>query len=237
MKKITFTAKSNYHTKVADKPYPAASAVPTWWKMSPSYIDNNGQPTKVFRVRNRQANTAFKKCGPMLEALTMGYIVPLWADVQVNTENEHPFINWRVKDQVFEQHGAQASEVPNPVGYHKTVFKYMNPWLITTPPGYSILAIEPPGYRNGVFKPIPGIVDTDATSLELLFPVWVRNDTDEVVESGTPIVQILPFKRDSWESEFLETTLDEYMTRQDAEFGKYLINNYMRRIRKNRSYR
>lgn len=236
-KKIKFISRSTYHFNVADKPFPASKAIPDWWKNSPTYINPDNSPTKQFRVRNRMANTAFKKCAPMLDGLTSGYIIPLWADVQVNMDQGLPFINWRVTEDVFTMHGEQASHQPHPAGYHKNVFKYLNPWRIITPPGYSILVVEPLGYRELPFRPIPAVIDTDVSTLELLFPVWVKNDLDTVVEAGTPVVQIIPFKRDSWQAEIIEGTKEEYETLEDANFGKHLVNHYMRHVRQSKSYK
>jgi hypothetical protein len=237
MKQIKFTSVSEYHFKVAEKPYPAAQAIPDWWKNSPAYLKEDGTETKKFKIINRISNTGFKKCAPMLDGLTSGYIIPLWADVHAEINNDEPYLNWRVTRPVFQEHGKQARDIPNPKGYNKTVFKYLNPWLIQTPPGYSFLAIEPLGYRGLPFRPIPAVIDADVSTLELLFPVWVKEGIDEVVEAGTPIVQILPFKRDSWVSEFIEGNREDYQTLEDANFGKHLINHYSRRVRQKKSYK
>lgn len=236
-KTIKFISRSTYHFNVAQKPFPAAQAIPDWWKNSPSYIQPDSTPTKKFRVRNGMANTAFKKCAPMLDGLTSGYIIPLWADVQVDMDEGVPFINWRVTEDVFTMHGEQASQMPSPPGYHKMIFKYTNPWRIITPPGYSILVIEPLGYRHLPFRPVPAVIDTDVSTLELLFPVWVKDNIDEVVPVGTPIAQIIPFKRDSWQAEIIEGTKEEYNMVQDANFGKYLVNHYSRHVRQKKSYK
>jgi hypothetical protein len=236
-KQIKFISRSEYHFAVADKPVPAASRLPDWWKNSPSYLTFEGDATKKIRVRNTHANTAFKKCAPMLDSLTSGYLIPLWADVQINEENDEPFINWRVKKHVFETHATQASDIPVPIGYNKRVFKYMNPWRIVTPPGYSILVVEPFAYRNLPFRPIPAVVDSDVSTLELLFPVWVKDGLDQVVEAGTPIAQIIPFKRNSWQAEVIQGTAEEYEKLEDANFGKHLVNHYSRFVRQTKTYK
>ena len=238
MKTIQFISRSEYHFKVAEKPFPSSQAVPEWWRVSPSYVNAETQtPEKKLRLKNRVANLGFKKCTPMLDGLLSGYIIPLWADVEVHIENTEPIINWRVKEQVFQEHGTQAKDIPTPAGYHKTVFKYMNPWRIKTPPGYSLLVVEPLGYRSLPFRPVPAVVDTDVSILELLFPVWVKEKSDGVIEAGTPIVQVLPFKRDSWISEFIEGNKKDYEILEDANFGKHLVNHYAKRIRQNKSYK
>ena len=52
------------------------------------------------------------------------------------------------------------------------------------------------------FSIIPAIVDTDTFSNEINFPIVINGDKYPILETlikkGTPYVQIIPFKRDSW---------------------------------------
>jgi hypothetical protein len=75
----------------------------------------------------------------------------------------------------------------------------MNPWGIRTPKGYSILILPPLHREKEIFTILPGIVDTDKYYSEINF-VFVVNDPNFVglIPQGTPIAQIIPFKRDSW---------------------------------------
>jgi hypothetical protein len=79
--------------------------------------------------------------------------------------------------------------------------KWINPWAITTPPGYSVL-FTAPMHRESVFTILDGIVDTDTYSAPVNFP-FVLNDWgfEGLIPAGTPIAQVIPFKRDSWEME------------------------------------
>ena len=52
------------------------------------------------------------------------------------------------------------------------------------------------------FSIIPGIVDTDTFPQEVNFPIIINGDKHPVLETiiklGTPIVQVIPFKREKW---------------------------------------
>lgn len=52
------------------------------------------------------------------------------------------------------------------------------------------------------FSIIPGIVDTDTFKQEINFPIVFNGDKypvlDTIIKKGTPYVQIIPFKRESW---------------------------------------
>ena len=88
-KTIKFTAKDPYGWEVQPKPFPASQAIPEWWRsVTPYEISPDNPDGKKLIVKNALSNTTFKKCTPMLDALTTGYILPLWSDVQVTIEQD-----------------------------------------------------------------------------------------------------------------------------------------------------
>ena len=74
----------------------------------------------------------------------------------------------------------------------------MNKWLIKTPPGYSCLFIKPMNRLEPRFDVIPGIVDTDTYINLINFPFLVKEKKQFLVKKGEPMVQVIPFKRESW---------------------------------------
>jgi hypothetical protein len=56
-----------------------------------------------------------------------------------------------------------------------------------------------PLHRESVFTILPGIVDTDTYTAPVNFP-FVLNDPkfEGLIPCGTPIAQVIPFKRDGW---------------------------------------
>ena len=89
--------------------------------------------------------------------------------------------------------------------------KIMNPWIIKTPPGYSCLFVPPLNNTDDRFSIIPGIVDTDIYPGEINFPIIVNGDKYPVLETmisiGTPYVQVIPFKRESWKMKIKVNTV------------------------------
>jgi hypothetical protein len=81
-------------------------------------------------------------------------------------------------------------------------YKILHPWKIKTPSGYSCLFVPPLNNSDDRFSIIPGIVDTDAFPNEINFPIVINGDKypviDTIIKKGTPYVQIIPFKRESW---------------------------------------
>jgi hypothetical protein len=190
---------------------------------------------KKIIVEDRESNASFKKCTPMLDMLSSGYIVPLWTDVQVTIENNLPLINWRTKKNVFELHNGQEVEIP--YGYHKTQFKYLNQWTPRLPKGYSALIIPCPGYPNTPFKSMHGIIDYDKSPHPLLPPVYLKNNFEGIVEKGTPMFQIIPFKRNNWQSSFSFLEEGEIDRLLDRDIKSTLVNNYVKNFWEKKSYK
>jgi hypothetical protein len=235
---IKFKARSKYDFEVQPKPFPASQAIPEWWREMTPYEKSEISPEgKKIIVNNRMSNTTFKKCTPMLDALSSGYIIPLWSDVQIRQVDGFPEITWRTESNVFELHGGSSWMVQTPTGFNKTVFKYLNTWIPITPKGYSVLVTNPFGYRDGPFSAIPGVVDSDKLTIELLPPMWVKEGFEGIVEKGTPLIQITPFKRQEWKAEFEYFENDEQTILREKTFNSNIVNHYVRNVWSKKTYK
>lgn len=187
-KKITFTNMLGFDFF---PPKPALSQIPDWYKNTPEYINENG---KKF-INNFNPHT-IKKCMPVFDAMTSGYILYTQVDIQVYQQEGVPFYTWPSQNAISFHPIEQAPLHPakNELAYPK----WNNPYTIVTPPGYSVLCTQP-FHRSSVFTVLPGIVDTDTYNLPISFP-FVLNDTkwEGIIPAGTPMAQVIPFKRDSW---------------------------------------
>jgi len=57
-------------------------------------------------------------------------------------------------------------------------------------------------HRESVFTILPGIVDTDTYSAPVNFPMVINDPNFEgLISQGTPIAQVIPFKREDWQME------------------------------------
>lgn len=235
-----FRATSQYGYDVAPRPIPAKNAVPSWWKEMPPYMPSNISPEgKTLVVEQGLANNSPKKCVPMLDAITSGYLLTLWADVQVDSVNfEVPRITWKTTASIFETHvPVDKMGFLTPEGYSSMVFKYLNFWVPITPPGYSIFVTHPFGYSDVPFRALDAVIDSDKSSIELVPPVWVKNGFRGVVEKGTPIAQVIPFKRENWESEFTFITEEENRKIQDRNFHGTIVGHYLKNYWSKKDYK
>ena len=228
-KNINFKARSKTEFDVQLKPFPAVKKLPEWFtKASPHYGSGKFPNDGKLHFRNTEANNTYKKCTPLLDGMSSGYIIPLWVDVMVEQENSFPYIYWKTQSDIFQLHGSPSREIPAPTGYDQVVYKYMNTWIPQTPKGYSCLFISPLGYGDLPFKAVPAIVDTDKSNLDLVFPMWVKTGFEGIVEKGTPIVQIIPFKRDDWDSTFSYYEDDEFNVIKEKTFNGTMVGHYLK---------
>jgi hypothetical protein len=210
-KVIEFSAHEDYFSLKEDYPIPVKLNIPEWYK----------------KLEHTLEKKTIKGCMPFLDTLTSGYLLKMPQDFNirhnVDSKNEKGEM---VKDsfQTFALHSqsqllhAKSINLNSSISVHSVnqvegspfieknknlpFYKIINPWKIKTPKGYSCLFLPPLNNSDDRFSIIPGIVDTDTFPNEVNFPIIINGDKYPVLETtinkGTPYVQIIPFKRDSW---------------------------------------
>ena len=218
---ITFTDVMGVPKEYSPKP--SSSFIPTWYKDMESYLGNG----KVPDGKGMTTGT-IKRCMPVFDAITSGYILYTYSDVYIRQVNidyadkehyektgENRFLSKEeVEKRNFPSTQAhyewpsfgpiqfhpveQAPNHPNRNGTPSSYPKWINPWSVKTPKGYSTLFIQPM-HRESVFTILPGIVDTDDYDAPVNFP-FVLNDPKfkGMIPAGTPMAQVIPIKRDTW---------------------------------------
>lgn len=188
---IIFTNTKNVPEEYSPKP--ATKSIPNWYKDLDSYMNGKKVP-----LNNGETAATAKRCMPIFDAIGCGYIIESPADVYITQENGSPYYQWtnyklidfHIKEQILNY----------PSGSNLEVFpKWVNPWGIKTPKGYSVLFTQPM-HRDLPFTILPGVVDTDRYTAAVNFP-FVLNDPnfEGMIPAGTPIAQVVPFKRDPWQ--------------------------------------
>lgn len=180
-------------------PVPASVVIPDWYKEMNTY--KNGGSKSL----DGNANTTgtIKKCMPVFDALTIGYILVTPADIFVTqrindqTTEKEPYYEWSNMGLIQFHPLEQAPTHPNRNNL-PSYPKFMNPWAIKTPKGYSVLFTQPV-HRHSHFKILDGVVDTDTYTLPVNFPFVLNDKTFEgIIPAGTPMAQVIPFKRDTF---------------------------------------
>jgi len=210
-KVIEFSAHEDYFALKEDYPTPIKLNIPEWYKK----LDH----TILYKT--------IKGCMPFLDTLTSGYLLKFPQDFYVkhniNNKNEKgeefkdSFQTFGLHDMTqvlhakhinlnsgIDTHSLKQLEGSPFIEKNKNLpfYKILNPWKIKTPKGYSCLFVPPLNNADDRFSIIPGIVDTDTFPNEINFPIIINGDKYPVLETtikkGTPYVQIIPFKNDSW---------------------------------------
>lgn len=185
-------------------PEPSKNLIPDWYKKISSYVNGEKKP-----MGDGQTTGTIKKCMPVFDAITSGYIIKTHADLYISKRKEIDeygiektitWFEWSSSDLITFHDLVQVNTYPGILS--ERVPKFMSPWSIETPKGYSIMIVQPM-HRNLETSILPGVVDTDKYINAINFPFMLSNpDFEGFIPAGTPIAQIIPFKRDNWKLNF-----------------------------------
>lgn len=217
------------------KPSPAVKILPDWYKKLSPYTE--GDKPKFFADGGK--NITIKRCNPVGDAFGLGYFLILENDISVTPKEEgNPELVWhRGGNSFVSTHGKiQIDEAIVPKGFSDQPFKFKNDWSIQTPKGYSVLITHPLNKNAEPFFTLSGVVDTDTYHTSIQLPFLVRNDFEGIIEAGTPIAQVVPFKRESWNSEILK--FDEgFYSEKEAAIHRTMSRFYKRFHWKRKEYK
>ncbi len=191
------------------EPIPAYKLMPDWFKKIPAVCPANARDMFGSKILTA------KKCMPMLDALSVGYIIPLFGDVNVRVSENGKLIeagNNGLGSPIEFHDVQQLGGVSSPT-YPGPAIKFVNKWIIRTAPGYSTLFMPPLNTFEPRFTCLSGLVDTDTFDREVNFPaVWHKTGCDEILLAGTPLVVCIPVKR----SDIKKVAAPRAMTNKEA---------------------
>ena len=207
---IEFLAPQVYLEINDNETYPSPTKInlPEWYK----------------KIITLPSNRTVKSCVPFLDTLTSGYLLKMPVDLYIEHNTKTNNLNQNNASQYAEAFNAESYYKNNYINinfqsqFHAphqlqesplleknkslAIHKIMNPWIIKTPKNYSCLFVPPLNNADDRFSIIPGIVDTDTWNMQINFPILINGDKyptlETTIKKGTPYVQILPFKRESW---------------------------------------
>jgi hypothetical protein len=210
------------HSEVSNliEPIKANKMLPDWYKKLESYTNN-----KKTGSGSGETNGTIKKCVPVFDMITAGYLLLTPAEIMVTRdENNKPFFQWSTLD-LIKWHPAEQAPTHPKNKINDNVPKINNYWGIQTPRGYSCLFISPQ-HRDTPIEILSGIVDTDTYFLPVHFPFALKEENWEgVIPAGTPYAQVIPFKRNKWVS--LKKKANQKKTLKLVyTWNKHMFNRY-----------
>jgi len=205
-----------------EKPSPASKEIPDWFK-------------KIESVNDEHHDMTIKKCIPVLDTLTIGYVFKTSADM-IYDEEYSRFIDNSVGDVVTYHPKFQIENMEIDDNLHPIPFKWINKFLWQTPKGYSTLFTHPLNRTDLPFQSLSGVVDTDDFPLSVQFPFFMKKGFSGLIPAGTPIVQAIPFKRDNWELEFPDQN-ESYEYEEFWNWFKPPMAKYKKQFWKRKTYK
>lgn len=219
------------------RPMRASKSLPDWFK-SLARRPENFEPHEPQTV---------KRCVPVLDAASNGYYIPAWCDFAVSVaymENEETskrelalritpashlnmFEDEPIGGHPWEQVGNDCPIQSYDLG--KILRKFQSPWVIETSKGWSCLFKSPPHHYSNI-RIMEGVVDTDTYHRMVNFPFfWDGNKEGEfLIKAGTPLIHVIPFKREAVELQF--DTWDETQMAKDQLLHGTMFHDSYRKL-------
>lgn len=205
------------------RPLPSKMLKPDWWKeLKP--IEFGG------RVN---VNNTIKICPAMVDWLNNGYYITTCTDIHVEyhpngINHRGASFNWIAKmpeypayetathprGQFKDCEYAKEDHTEGDLSDHDAV-KIKIPWGLKTPLGYSTMYLDPWLFQNRSWQTWQGIIDTDTYTggdLNGLVIIYPKIKESFIIPKGTPIVQVVPYKRENWKAAIRLQTAAEHVS-------------------------
>jgi hypothetical protein len=205
MSKISFYLQKEFGG--LGQPKPSKENVPEWYHQAElSY----GAPV---------VQPGLKKCIPFLDALLTGYQLTLPVDLHVfKGEDGGTGLSWDADavyaQMVVQRDPRQGETLPRPAGHLPDHFAFSNKWAWKVPEGYSVLVTHPLNRFDLPFTVTSGVIDSDNYWGSGFLPFFLREDFEGIVPAGTPIAQLIPFKREDWTHVENDPSMDSEIAEQ-----------------------
>lgn len=217
MPTIEFTCY-NSNTVKYFKPVLAKTVLPDWWKTM-----------KIQEMTRFTRQHTIRSCPAMDDWVKSGWYLLANKDIRVICGKDRDGQDTDHESFVTEDiEGTGYSSPPHPREQFGNVFNFLgknrapirdafkmkNPWNIITPKGYSCFYIDPFLHQNEFFATWPGIIDTDKfnknmDNAQIIF--YPKVDHSFTILKGTPLCQIIPFKREKWVASYQFRDVDDYI--------------------------
>lgn len=190
--KLTFRCAPEDEGIIAP-PIPAKTVLPDWFRKL--------APVDKARVSATDHGLTVKRCMPFLDAMMAGWVIPAAATLRLEISDGGRTVHagWEFdKVMVSNHHPYQVAGNP---AEPRPPCKLHNYWTIETSPGWSCLFVPLLNRESPIIEVLAGIVDTDTYQSLIHFPfIAIAQDGIHTIEKGTPLVQVIPFRRQSVET-------------------------------------
>ena len=235
--KINFIPAVKEYKGMLLPPEPAVKHLPKWYRGLAKFDRSNDDITldPQNNLGSDGAQVSTKMCMPFFDATTAGYMYVLEDDLYVNLDkNGKPSLSWSSDLLLVDTRPIIDIVVPD--NCHPVHYGWRMNWYYETPPGYSVLITHPMNRYDLPFYVQSGIVESDIWGLPVFIAFFLKRNFHGVIPKGTPIMQIIPFKRDDWQLEVINSDeeLDKHQlmaeNRRSMLYGYYKKTAWRKKI-------
>jgi hypothetical protein len=228
--------------KSISRPVPISKTIPQWYREADRYAKDpaTGKYWEMPQVGGKIPT--WKACPAVFDIMGSGYTYVTPCDIEF-AEDSAGNIHARVLDDKYQNFLTERmplAHFPHPQGYHQKHFAWWPDWAVELPEGYSALYAHPFNRFELPFLTMSGIVDNDKVHLPGTMPFFFLKGVVGILPAGTPYAQIIPFKREHWESETdVSLSVEEMEARNKANSAKYRKPDggvYLREVWERRKY-
>lgn len=238
---IRFYPLSDKTADFSPEPKPGSRALPDWYKQQPGSIDSG----ELLAQFGQPASTV-KKCLPIFDVITAGYIIVAPLDIYIDATDPEklsyqiPAAMAQFKGDIFATHDRkQYANMPmDPDLYHQDLLRVMPFWIASTPPGFSALFLDPLHKDPSPLTALPGLIDTDGYPSDGHLSFKVQKGFKGIIKQGTPLVQVIPFRREDWKMEVADASESEsFLKKHRMNLRSTFNNGYKNKFRSPKEYK
>jgi len=183
---------------------PAKNSFPKWHKVLQTFPDN-----KLLDDGGNIRHT-LKQCVPFTDSFLTGYTIVLPFDLVVENKNGFPVFSWRYPEHnmVVIRNKDLMNGVPRPTGYNNFDLAWQTPLSFEVSKKYSVLFTHPLNRYDLPFLTMTVVVDGGwAFHNNANVPFYLKENFEGIIPQGTPIAQLIPFKKEKWISVYSKKIL------------------------------
>lgn len=205
---------------------------------------NSKKKPEWFNSQSREPGS-IRTCYGTSDFLSLGVTLPMWSNVSVRPSPDgkdfelrcDPIANTDGDGIVNKIEGFPVSSVGScPFSEQRKIQghypKLVTPWLVKTAPGWSTLVIPRILEPNPNYTVMPGVIHTDYYHV-INIVLIITTDKPFTIPIGTPMYQLIPFKRNRRGTKVLEG--NESMHR--FLLGRGTGENYLSNINRGNAYK
>lgn len=239
MKNIRFNPVDQTTEYSVPSPKPSRDYLPDWYKKMPAFQTDKPEYSK----ENGIANRTMKLCMPFSDSLSLGYIQETWQDIHFEVEkiddNTNQFMYYApTVPRIVDVRETVKYSIPISKEFYQFELVWHPPWYIELPKGYSAIITHPLNRMDLPFYTLTGVIDADTftqAAENSNFPFLLKQGFTGTIPKGTPMFQIIPFKRDDWKSISNPHNKEEQI-KQVQKLRQYFWSGYKKEHWKKKKY-